>query len=151
MKYLALLVLLNTITVHATELPVAARQLNRGVILQIEDITWQDADVKRNDSRIIDATKIVGLELKRTLNAGTPFRAQDVAEPTLVRRGQSITLLVSTGTMQLATSGKSLQDGAANALIRVQNNSTKRIIEGRVMDSNTVQVSAPLSFQTLSN
>jgi flagellar basal body P-ring formation protein FlgA len=151
MKRLALIVLLTQISVHATELPVAARQLDRGTIVQIEDITWQDTDIRRNDNSITDATKIVGLELKRTLNLGMPFRAQDVAAPTLVRRGQSITLLVSTGGMQLATSGISLQDGAANAIIRVQNNSTKRIIEGRVMDSSTVKISAPLSLQTLSN
>ncbi len=133
-------------SVISAEMPVAARALERGTIIQIEDITWQDV---RIDTGISDATKIVGFELKRSRNAGESFRASDLSAPTMIRRGQSVTLLVSSGGLQLATSGKSLQDGAQGATVRVQNNNTRRIIEGLVLDSTTVQVSPPQPFQTL--
>jgi flagellar basal body P-ring formation protein FlgA len=146
---LAISVVILTSNVIGAEVPVAARTLERGTIIQIEDITWQDVQISSNDSSMSDATKIVGLELKRQRKAGEIFRASDLAPPTMIKRGQSVTLLVATGGLQLATSGKSLQDGAQGSIVRVQNNTTRRIIEGRVLDSNTVQVSPPQPFQAL--
>ncbi len=145
-RQLAIILLLLCTGAQAVEMPVAARALARGAVVSIEDINWLDIVAGQADVSIADASNIVGLELKRSRAAGEPFRSNDLGPPTLVRRGQAVTLLVSGGGFQLATSGKSLQDGARNAVVRVQS-SSNRILEGRVVDATTVQIATHASLQ----
>jgi flagella basal body P-ring formation protein FlgA len=135
-----LLVALMASPVCAADVPVAARIIERGTIVSAADISL--ADDAKWQSRVIvrDENAIVGRELKRTLNAGEAFRLSDLKSPTLVKRGQVVTLLVKSGGLQIAASARALQDGSVGEYIKTQNTASRTIVEGEVGRDGTVHV-----------
>ncbi len=87
-----------------------------------------------------DATELIGKALRRPLPAGEPLRLDDVQVPTLVHKGELVTIVLTTPTMQLTAQGKALEDGAAGTLVRVANTKSNRIIDAAVAGTGIVAV-----------
>jgi flagella basal body P-ring formation protein FlgA len=120
---------------------VASRTLPRGHRLTTEDLVGERRDVSRLLSGYIaDAKGVVGQRLKAQVIAGrilTPAMLQvDIA----VKRGQTVTLTVASGGINIQMSGKALMDGAIDQRIRVENTKTGRIVEGIVRSREHVEV-----------
>ena len=88
---------------------------------------------------ISDLGSLPGRRLKRALPAGTALTA-DVLD-VLVKRGQQVTLLAMSNTIEIRAQGQALSEGAANDRIRVQNMNSMKIVEGIVEKDGTVRVS----------
>jgi flagella basal body P-ring formation protein FlgA len=58
----------------------------------------------------------------------------------MIRRGQSVTSLVKSDSLHIRMSGKALADGAVNQRIKVENQATKRVVEGLVRSPEHVEV-----------
>jgi flagellar basal body P-ring formation protein FlgA len=58
----------------------------------------------------------------------------------IVRRGQEITLVASSGTFEVRAAGRALADAPAGARLRVQNLSSMKVVEGMVESSDVVRV-----------
>jgi flagellar basal body P-ring formation protein FlgA len=91
-------------------------------------------------SFISDLGNLKGRRLKRSLPAGTPLTADVLVPDVLVRRGQQVTLLASSGPFEIRAQGQALSDGSEHQRIRVQNVTSRRIVEGVVENSSTVRV-----------
>jgi len=81
-----------------------------------------------------------GRHLKRNLAAGTTLTADVLVADVLVRRGQQVTLLAASGPFEIRAQGQALSEGAANERIRVQNMTSRKIVEGVVENASTVRV-----------
>ena len=120
---------------------VASRTLPRGHVLAADDLVVEQRDVSRLlTGYISDAKPFVGQRLKAQIIAGrilTPAMLQaDIA----VKRGQSVTLTVASGGINIQMSGKALMDGAINQRIRVENTKSGRVVEGIVRSREHVEV-----------
>jgi flagella basal body P-ring formation protein FlgA len=79
--------------------------------------------------------------LRHPMPAGAVLHSSDLLANFMVRQGQSVTLVASLGGIQVRASGIALQDGRYGALIRVQNPTSKRVVQGTVGGSHVVYVS----------
>jgi flagella basal body P-ring formation protein FlgA len=89
---------------------------------------------------ISDLGSLPGRRLKRALPAGTALTADVLVPDVLVKRGQQVTLLAMSGTIEIRAQGQALSEGGANDRIRVQNINSMKIVEGVVENSGTVRV-----------
>ena len=145
MKKLFLLLLFVCMTQPAWAEPsvtVAARSLDRGMVIAAGDLDAADAASLPRYAGVLDAAALVGKELRRPIAAGQPIFRNDVMEPLLVRRNQQVTMVLVRGALSIAVSGKALDDGSKGATVRVQNPTSKQIIEGEVANGGVVRVSA---------
>jgi len=84
--------------------------------------------------------QLEGRHLKRNLAAGSALTADALVADVLVRRGQQVTLLAASGPFEIRAQGQALSEGAANERIRVQNLTSRKIVEGVVENASTVRV-----------
>ncbi len=139
-KLLITIALLVSQSVYAANVPVASRALARGAVIGEADLASADGDAWSNRVILRDANAIIGKELKRQINEGDTFRSADLKLPTLIKRGQLITLLVNSGGLQIAAAGRAMQDGSVGDFIKTQNTASRTIVEGEVSSNGTIKI-----------
>jgi len=130
---------------------VARRTLRRGQVLTADDLASEHRDVSRlTQGYISDPKELIGQRMKTQLLAGRILTPRVLEFDIAIRRGQTVTLTVATGGMNIQMSGKALMDGAVSQRIRVENTSSGRIVEGIVRSREHVEVLVPSSNSFLS-
>ena len=120
---------------------VARRTLPRGHRLSADDLVAEPRDVSRLASGYVTSLEeFVGTRLKTQLIAGRLLTPGVLEADIAVRRGQTVTLTVSSGGIDIQMSGKALMDGTINQRIRVENSTSGRIVEGIVRSQEQVEV-----------
>jgi len=100
---------------------------------------------RRDASRIVGATisdpaQAVGQVARRTLTAGSVLLAGDLLSPRVVRRGDNVALVSRRGGVEVRMSGKALGDAGENQRVRVENLSSRRVVQGTVAADGEVWV-----------
>lgn len=120
---------------------VARRPLARGTRLDAADLVQAEHDLTSLPYGYFrDLAALTGRELRRPVGAGTVILPSMVAEPQLVRRGQTVVLSARQSGVQISMQGRALADGALQQRIRVENLSSGRVIEGVVRSAERVEV-----------
>lgn len=124
-----------------TNVLVARHTLTRGQLLSADDLTVELRDVSRiRTGYLTQAEQVVGQRLKTQLIAGKMLTPSMIEIDAVIRRGQSVTLVVGTGKFSISMNGTALMDGALNQRIRVQNINSGRIVEGVVRSQEHVEI-----------
>ena len=124
-----------------TEVPVLANRIMRGEVISKSDIKWVSMPESRiSRTSIVDLENLVGMAVKRAIAPGKAISANDVRRPLLVNRGQLVTMLLTTPSMQLSAKGKALQAGSKGDVIRISNSQTSTVIDAVVTGSGQVRV-----------
>lgn len=126
------------------ELPVLVlqRSLGRDARVNASDVQVQTRRVAGLATNFAsDLSQLQGRHLKRPLAAGASLTMDALVVDVLVRRGQQVTLLASSGSIEIRAQGRALSEGGVSDRIRVQNVNSLKIVEGVVKDAGTVQVS----------
>ncbi len=89
---------------------------------------------------LTDVTALAHSTLRHPLPAGAVLTADDLLPDFMVRQGQQVVLIASAAGVQVRASGLALQDGRLGALVRVQNASSARVVQGVVTDEGVVDV-----------
>lgn len=129
-------------TAGSVDVPVLARSVTRGELLDATDFTAEPRPALQARGAIA-ARDAQGKEAVRNLPAGAVLRATDIMPPRLVKRGEPVTIAVRKGTLLIATPGKALSSGGTGDLVRVVALSTSRTLDAIVEKSGTVRVVAP--------
>ena len=121
--------------------PVLSRQFNAGDVIESKDITMRDMPERqlRKDT-ITSAEAIIGKSPLRMISADRPIRAQEVAMPSMIKKGDIVQMSYTTNYMLITDQGEALQDGTNGALIRVKNSKTGRAVSARVAGAGQVEV-----------
>jgi flagella basal body P-ring formation protein FlgA len=120
---------------------VAARPIARG-----QPITAEDLDVVPRELSGLaagyfrSADDVVGRVAQRAIGAGDVVGPGAAKAPTLIRRGQQVTLLARASSLQVRVDAVALADGGLAERVRVRNSSTGRQVEGIVRSADTVEV-----------
>jgi flagella basal body P-ring formation protein FlgA len=123
---------------------VPTREIEPGEVIAAGDLAPK---MVRRDQATLDslteAAAFIGRTPLHPLRAEAPVRAQDLARPLVIRRGDLVTMTVETALMTLTTQGQALGDATEGAPIRIANTSSKRIIEGVAVGPGAVAIEAP--------
>ena len=120
---------------------VAKRTLPKGHLVTASDVVFEEQDVARlRNGYFATLDELAGQKLKQQIIGGRVLTPGVLAADIMVRRGQSVTLVVRNGQMNIAMSGKALTDGALNQRIKVENVNSERIVEGLVRSPETVEI-----------
>ncbi|MBT0670579.1 flagellar basal body P-ring formation protein FlgA [Novosphingobium profundi] len=85
----------------------------------------------------------VGQEARRNLRAGAPVRSGDLVPARLIHRGESVTIEVVSGALQISSAGRALDDAARGENVRVLNLATNRTIEGTAEAAGRIAIRIP--------
>lgn len=120
---------------------VARKTLPKGHPLTAADVILERRDVSRMHAGYIsDIAELEGYKLKHQIDGGRVLAPSMLTAEIVVRRGQSVTLVVNNDQVSISMAGKALSDRARNQRIRVENLTSGRIVEGIVRSAEYVEV-----------
>jgi flagella basal body P-ring formation protein FlgA len=108
---------------------VALRTLPAQTVVTEADVALVAAQI---DGALTELAPALGQEIKITVYAGRPLRAENLGPPTLVARNQTVTLIYRAGSLVILAEGRALARGAEGEVIRAMNLSSKTTVSGRV-------------------
>jgi flagella basal body P-ring formation protein FlgA len=132
--------------VETVEAAVLQRALQKGDIVKASDLVFERRPKNdfSNEPAAVPA-EAAGMAARRTVRAGQPLRAADLAKPELVQKNDSVTLHYEVPGIVLTMRGKALDSGAEGDMVSVLNINSKRTIQGMVTGPGRVTVLAPNS------
>ncbi|WP_305046868.1 flagellar basal body P-ring formation chaperone FlgA [Geoalkalibacter sp.] len=119
---------------------VAALDLSRGVVLGERDINFVEMDLSRVRNPALSADDLVGRVLKRSVKLGEPLDRGIVEEPSLVARGEVVTIIAQRGALRLSATGVARDAGKLGDTIRIRNSASQQEILCQVVAPATVKV-----------
>lgn len=123
------------------DVPIAKAPLLRGAILGQEDFVMARLNTTAiPKDAILDGATIIGLRTSQNLGSGEVFRRDKLEIPPLIKANSKVLMLYQAGALKVTASGMALQDGIEGQVIKVRNERSKKLIEGRILKDGTVGV-----------
>ncbi len=125
---------------------VCLHKIERGTALNEHNVSFDRRPVESLRDYVSSPEALVGKKCRQALLPGRVVMSTDLeddgheAAPPLVRRGESVKLLVRMGPVNVMASGEALQDGRAGQSVRVRNIDSKQVVLGRVTERSLVEV-----------
>ncbi len=119
---------------------VAAQAMPKGSILKPEMLALASADISELPAPQFDPNDLVGKLLTRNLKAGTPVLAGMVESLPVVRRGEKVRMVLTSGALHLTATGFAHSDGRQDETIQVQNLNSNKLVYCRVAAPGVVEV-----------
>lgn len=120
---------------------IAARPLSRLQVVAADDITVVPRDLATLPGGYYRrAEDVLGHIAQRNVGAGEILDPHSVRAPPLVRRGQTVTLIVRSGGLSVHAAGIVLGDAGLDERVSVRNAATSRMLQGVVRSSETIEV-----------
>lgn len=121
---------------------VAARRINSGRLISAADVRLEEKSLRRNPGRLLSRLEAaVGRQTTTSLRAGQPISGRALSSPSLVKKGDKVTLIASKDGLIITCPGI-IKDQAAGKgdQVKVMNLTTKRVVIGRLVGPDTVRV-----------
>jgi flagella basal body P-ring formation protein FlgA len=83
---------------------------------------------------------IVGHSVTRDIGQGEVFRQGAVVVPPVVRAGSRVTLVFRQGGLEATATGTATENGILGQEIKVQNESSKKLVAGKIIEPGVVSV-----------
>ncbi|MGR9115548.1 MAG: flagellar basal body P-ring formation chaperone FlgA [Gammaproteobacteria bacterium] len=129
-----------TLKIYA-DVVVLSQPVRRGQLLTRQHMSLETRDIAKLRNGYIERIAMaVNKQATRNMAAGTVLTPGLVAEPTLIKRGEKITISAGTSSFDIRMQGLALMDGIKGQLIRVKNVSSGRTIAGKVVKPGLVSV-----------
>jgi flagella basal body P-ring formation protein FlgA len=132
---------ISAIIKHNQEVVVALKDLTRGTVINSRDVMLEDRDTSSLLRGYFDSlTDVIGHTLKRSIRRGQALTPGSLVARKTIRRGQAVTILAGNKSIQVRMKGKALRNGNPGDLIPVQNLTSKKKLEARVISAGTVKI-----------
>lgn len=120
---------------------VSKHPLNKGHLIQKNDLVLKKIILTgRRSAYLTDTKQAINYVLKRRVNRGDIIGVNILAKPTLIKKGDTISILVKNNSFQISMKGIALMPGGKGDKIKVKNMKTKKTIQGIVFDTQTVML-----------
>jgi flagellar basal body P-ring formation protein FlgA len=125
-----------------TDMVVALYPLPRGMVVEANDVSLQKRDIADVSGKVsFNLADVLGKKVRIPIRANTPVRSDYLEKVPLVKNGQVVTIVAENGDLRVTATGMARGSGAEGDLIMVQNMNSKKSVQARVVDSETVAVS----------
>lgn len=120
---------------------VPVRRIAAGTVLTENDFQTVDIALNTLPAKSLRAPQdIVGMESRRILLQGRPVVEGSISEPLVIERGDKVTIVLSSGGLNLSAPGKSLEDGARGDDVRIVNLTSNVALTATVVKEGLVEV-----------
>lgn len=126
--------------VETVEVAVLTRDIDRAELLKSSDLSMERRPKAEVTGEPASRDRSIGMQLRRTMRAGTPVRAADIVKPDFVVRDQAVTIIYQVPGLYLTTRGKAIENGAEGDSVSVLNLHSKRTLTGIVTGRGQVTV-----------
>ena len=117
------------------------RAFKRRHVLQNDDIYLGKMNVRKMPgSSVKTPARILGKSLKRSISANIPIVENMIEMSRTVARGKSVVLLLDHDGLSIKAAGKIKEKGYVGMPVRAINISSKKEVNGVLLDENTVKV-----------
>jgi flagella basal body P-ring formation protein FlgA len=128
------------IKIHGPVL-IAARPLARGVAITAADLRVENRDLAALPGAILaDPAQAIGRQTAVPISAGSLLTPAQIRPARLVKRGEKVTILASSGAFEVRAGGEALADGAEGEAIPVRNVLTRKVVQATVTEAGVVRV-----------
>ena len=129
-----------------SQIPVLKTPLRPGDVISVNDIDYIDMrSTDLTSSMITEAANLIGQTPRRGIDAMKPVTSGDVRMPTIIKKGDLVTMVLENNILHLTAQGRALDNGAAGDAIRVMNSTSKQVVDAIVTGAQTVNIKSPLS------
>lgn len=104
------------------------------------DFRLEEVPIDGRTEYVKDAVEVTGLVPHRVIRAGTPISANYFNQPVVVLIGHPVKIIVRYKGIEATAQGVAMTRGRIGEIIKVRNESSKKIISAKVVDSGTVEV-----------
>jgi flagella basal body P-ring formation protein FlgA len=87
-----------------------------------------------------DPKQLVGLVCKKDIGPDTPFNPYNLELAKVVRKGQEVHIIATSGNLKISMGGIAMSDGSLGDIIKVQNATSKKIVEAQVSGKQQVTI-----------
>lgn len=130
-----------------TDVPVLSTRKMRGDLISEDDLDWISMPEKKlSRTAITDVDRLIGMAAKRAISANRPVNTGDIRRPLMVNKGENVTVMLDTPTMQLTAKGRALMPGSKGDVIRISNLQTNTVIEATVIGPGQARVSGSVNL-----
>ncbi len=119
---------------------VASGDLQRGSIINRRDINLVRMDIVPLRNPSFDPKELIGKKVKRSLRLGKPIDRTSVEFPSLVKRGDIVSMVVRKGALTVTAKGVARRNGKKGAWIKVRNTNSQKEILCKVVAPGLVKV-----------
>lgn len=117
------------------DLPALNRDVASGEVISSSDLTTIEFPAGRTSTSMVSSPgSLTGQIARRSIRANAPLFVHDFAKPTLVKKGELITIKFEMPGIMLSTQGKALSDAGKGDTLTVLNTSSQRLLEVRVIE-----------------
>lgn len=128
---------------------VPAHDIARGDTLGESDLTFATVDGNALMSGVpTRIEEVKGMQARRVLSAGQPFRTQDVRRPIVVNKGETVTMQFSAPGVELSAMGRAMSEGGIGDTVTVQNPASYRMVSAIVVAPGTVRATGLIAAPT---
>ena len=128
---------------------VPAHDIARGDTISENDLTYAMVDGAALMSGVpTRMEEVKGMQARRVLVAGQPFRGDDVRRPIVIIKGQTVTMEFDAPGVQLTAMGRAMSEGGVGDTLTVQNPVSYRMISAIVIAPGTVRATGTITAPT---
>jgi flagella basal body P-ring formation protein FlgA len=125
---------------NTVRIVVPAHDIARGDVIGESDLTYATVDGSALMSGVpTRMDEIKGMQARRVLGAGQPFRGEDVRRPIVVLKGQAVTMQFAAPGVELSAMGRAMSEGGIGDTVTIQNPASYRMIAATVTGPGTVR------------
>ncbi len=118
----------------------AKRDMARGQAITLDDVELVERDLNHQLRGHFDSLdQVVGRTLKRAIRRDRVVTPNLLVVQKTVRRGEEVTILAGSGSIQVRVKGRALSNGNPGDLIKVQNLASKKKLEVRILSAGLVK------------
>lgn len=115
--------------------------VRRGDVVSSDNIELRLTDISGvPNGTTQDYSPWTAYRFKRQVAPGRPLTVGMIEPPKLVQKGESVIIINRSSKLTVRMQGTALSDGVEGARIRVLNNSSERIVQGKVVSAGLIQV-----------
>ncbi|HKY17930.1 MAG TPA: flagellar basal body P-ring formation chaperone FlgA [Rhizomicrobium sp.] len=145
----ALLLAAGSAFAGTVRIVVPAHDIARGDVISESDLTFTTVDGAALMSGVpTKVDEVKGMQTRRMLTAGQPFRADDVRRPIVIAKGQTVTMQFSVPGVELTAMGRAMSEGGIGDTVTVQNPVSYRMVSATVTAPGTVRATGAVSSST---
>ena len=119
---------------------VPAHDIARGDVISETDLTYATVDGSALMSGVpTKMDEVKGMQARRMLGTGQPFRGDDVRRPIVIIKGQTVTMQFAAPGVELTAMGRAMSEGGVGDTVTIQNPASYRMIAATVTGPGTVR------------
>ena len=114
--------------------------LKKGEIIQTIDLQYEYKSKSVGKGFFENFDKLVGREINQNLSRGQVIKIRHLKENFMVKEGQSIVIFSNLYGINVRMEGNALENGHFNELIKVENISSGKVIQGKVINEKKILI-----------